>query len=149
MNLPGETNAFLNENLCLYYKKLWSKCKRLWGAGHISAFWIRNGSLRIKLFNESLSMIPHGCDLEKLFPGNPLIEDNQLLIDYNIFCCVNKCFKIKLQNITLGKVPLYYYYFIIFFTCCYFLMLLTLSLVYSYIFFMKNASTEAATQKFF
>ena len=75
VNLPGETKVFINESLCSYYKKLWSKCKRLWGAGHIS-FWFRNGSLRIKLSSESVSMIPHDFDLEKLSPGNPLIEDN-------------------------------------------------------------------------
>ena len=49
MNLPGKTKAFINKNLCFYYKKLWSKCKTLWGAGHISAFWASNGSLKIKL----------------------------------------------------------------------------------------------------
>ena len=36
---------------------------------------VRNGSLRIKLSNESVSTIGHGCDLEKLFPDNSLIED--------------------------------------------------------------------------
>ena len=76
MHLPGETKVFISESLCFYYKKFWSKCKRLWGAGQISAFWVRKGSLRIKLSNESMSMITHDCDLEKLFPGNPLIEDN-------------------------------------------------------------------------
>ena len=41
VNLPGETNVFINECLCLYYKKLWSKCKKLWCANHISAFWVQ------------------------------------------------------------------------------------------------------------
>ena len=83
--LPGETKVFINENFCFYHKKLWSKCKRLWSAGHISAFWVRNGSLRIKLSNGSVSIITHDCDLEKLFPDNSLIEDNYLLTDFNIF----------------------------------------------------------------
>ena len=74
-HLPGEIEIFINESLCLYYKKLWSKCKSLWSAGHISAFWVRNGSLRIKLSNGSVSIITHDCDLEKLFPDNSLIED--------------------------------------------------------------------------
>ena len=73
--LPKETIVFINESLCLYHKKLWSKYKRLQCACHISAFWFRNGSLRITLSNEPVSMITHDCDLEKLFPGNPLIED--------------------------------------------------------------------------
>ena len=83
--LPGETKVFINESFCFYHKKLWSKCKRLWSAGHISAFWVRNGSLRIKLSNGSVSIITHDCDLEKLFPDNSLIEDNYLLTDFNIF----------------------------------------------------------------
>ena len=76
VNLPVETNIFINENLCLYYKKLSSTCKRLWGAGHISPFWVSKGLLKIKLSNESLSIITHDCGLKKLFPGNQLIEDN-------------------------------------------------------------------------
>ena len=75
VHLPEETKSFINESLCLYYEKLWSKCKSLWSAGHISMFWVRNGSLRIKLSNESVSIITYGRDLEKLFPGNSLIED--------------------------------------------------------------------------
>ena len=75
VHLPGETKVFINESLCLYYKKLWSKCKSLWSAGHISAFWVRNGSLRIKLSNGIVSIITHDCDLKKLFPYNSLIED--------------------------------------------------------------------------
>ena len=59
------TKLFINESLFLYYKKQWSKYKRLWSAGHISTFWIKNGSLRIKLSNESVSMITHDCDLKK------------------------------------------------------------------------------------
>ena len=66
VNLPGETNVFINESLCLDYKKLWSKCKKMWRAGHVSAFWVSKGLLRIKLFNESVSIIPHDCDLKKL-----------------------------------------------------------------------------------
>ena len=63
--------------------------------------------------------------------------DWRLLIDFNVFTCVNKCFKIKLQNITLGNVHFYYFFVIIFLTCSYFLMLLTFSMVYSYNFYVK------------
>ena len=76
VHLSGETKVFINESFCFHYTKLWSKCKRLWSTGHISAFWVRNGSLRIKLSNGSVSIITHDCDLEKLFPDNSLIEDN-------------------------------------------------------------------------
>ena len=73
VHLPGETKVFINESLCLYYKKLWFKCKRLWSAGHIASFWVRNES--IKLSNESVAIITHDCDLEKLFLDNSLIGD--------------------------------------------------------------------------
>ena len=33
VHLPGETKVFTNESSCLYYKKLRSKCKRLWRSG--------------------------------------------------------------------------------------------------------------------
>ena len=79
---PESVHLLGDESLHLYYKKLWSKWKRLWGAGHISAFWIRNGSLRIKLSNESVPVITHDCGLEKLFPGKTLIEGNYLLTDW-------------------------------------------------------------------
>ena len=51
VHLPGETKVFISESLCLYYKKLWSKWKSLRSAGHISAFWVRNRLLRVKLSN--------------------------------------------------------------------------------------------------
>ena len=76
VHLPEETKVFINESLCLYYKKLWSKCKRSRSVGHISAFWVRNGSLRIKLSNGSVSITTHDYDLEKLFSDDSLIEDN-------------------------------------------------------------------------
>ena len=82
--------------VCACTARNWSKCKSLCGAAHIFAFRVKNGSLRIKLYNESVSMITYDCDLEMLFPDNSLIEDKQLLIDFNIFYCVNKRFKIKL-----------------------------------------------------
>ena len=44
VHLPRETKVFINESFCLYFKKLWSKYKRLWSAVHISAFRVRNGS---------------------------------------------------------------------------------------------------------
>ena len=97
VHLPRKTKVFIHESLC-FTTRNWSKCKRWWSAGHISAFWIRNVSLRIKLSNESVSIITHDCDLVKFFPDNSLIVDNYLLIDFNIFNYVNKHFKIKLLS---------------------------------------------------
>ena len=75
LNLPADVKIYINESLCPYYKKLWTKCGKLWDAKRILSFWISNGSIRVKLVNENVSIITHDCDLEKLFPGDPLIAD--------------------------------------------------------------------------
>ena len=75
LNLPASVKIYINESLCPYYKKLWTKCKKLWDAKRILSFWVSNGSIRVKLVNENVSIITHDCDLEKLFPGDPLIAD--------------------------------------------------------------------------
>ena len=38
-------------------------------------FWVSNGSIRVKLVNENVSIITHDCDLEKVFSGDPLVAD--------------------------------------------------------------------------
>ena len=75
LNLPAGVKIYINESLCPYYKKLWTKCRKLWDSKRILSFWVSNGSIRVKLINESVSIITHDCDLEKLFPGDPLIAD--------------------------------------------------------------------------
>ena len=75
LNLPASVKIYINESLCPYYKKLWTKCKKLWDAKRILSFWVSNGSIRVKLVNENVSIITHDCDLEKLLPGDPLIGD--------------------------------------------------------------------------
>ena len=75
LNLPISVKIYINESLCPYYKKIWTKWKKLWDAKRILTFWISNGSIKVKLVNENVSIITHDCDLEKLFPGDPLIAD--------------------------------------------------------------------------
>ena len=75
LNLPASVKIYINESLCPYYKKLWTKCKKLWDAKQILSFWVSNGSIRVQLVDENVSIITHDCDLEKLFPGDPLIAD--------------------------------------------------------------------------
>ena len=73
LNLPAGVKIYINESLCPHYKKLWRICRKLWDAKRILSFWVSNGSIRVKLVNENVSTITHDCDLEKLFPGDPLI----------------------------------------------------------------------------
>ena len=75
LNLPAGITIYINESLCPYYKKVWINCRKLWDTKRILSFWVSNGSIRVKLINENVSIITHKGDLEKLFPGDPLIAD--------------------------------------------------------------------------
>ena len=75
----GINNAvFINDRLCSYYKMLWRKCKKLWSSKYIYAFWVSNGTLRLKLTASGpVHIITHSQDLDELFPGNELLRDEQ------------------------------------------------------------------------
>ena len=75
--LPASTSLFINPSLCSYYKYLWSKCKALWSGKLISSFWVSNGSLRIKLGDDTVKSVTHKDDLKALFPGNPILLDRE------------------------------------------------------------------------
>ena len=68
----------INDSLCTYYKKLWTTCKKLLDNKAIHAFWISNGSIKLKVSETGIiHTVIHDIDLEVLFPGNNLIEDVQ------------------------------------------------------------------------
>ena len=75
LNWPAGVKIYINEIICPYYKKLWTKCRKLRDAKRVLSFWVSNGSVRVKLVNENVSIITCDYDLEKLFPGDPLIPD--------------------------------------------------------------------------
>ena len=75
LNWPAGVKIYINEIICPYYKKLWTKCRKLRDAKRVLSFWASNGSVRVKLVNENVSIITCDYDLEKLFPGDPLIPD--------------------------------------------------------------------------
>ena len=63
--------VFINDSLCSYYKILWQKCKKLWSSKYIHAFWVSNGTLRLKLTeSDRVHIITHSQDLDELFPEN-------------------------------------------------------------------------------
>ena len=64
---PPNTSLFINPSLCSYYKYLWSKCKALWSGELISSFWVSNGSLRIKLGDDTVKSATHKDDLKVFF----------------------------------------------------------------------------------
>ena len=69
---------FINDSLCGYYKNLRAKCKKLWLNKFIHGFWPSNGSIRLKVTeNSNVRVISHDADLEELFSGNELISDER------------------------------------------------------------------------
>ena len=63
------TPVYINDSLCFYYKKLWSKCKKLWSNKFIFGYWVSNGSIKIRISKcAPVKVISHIVDLEKLFP---------------------------------------------------------------------------------
>ena len=70
--------VYINGSLCIYYKKLWAKCKKLHNNKLIYAFWTSNCSIKLKVSeNGNIHVITHDVDLEELFPNNELIKDMQ------------------------------------------------------------------------
>ena len=70
--------VFINDSLCSYYKMLWQKCKKFWSSQYIHAFWVSNDTLRLKLTeNGCVHIITQTQNLDKLFPENELLRDEQ------------------------------------------------------------------------
>ena len=68
--------VFINDSLCLYYKMLWRKCKKILVPIH--AFCVSNGTLRLNLSASGrVHVITHSQDLDELFPKNELLKDKQ------------------------------------------------------------------------
>ena len=68
---------FINDSLFSYYKMLWGKCKNLSSNKSTHAFWVSNGSIRLKIGeNDRVNIKTHFSDLEKLFSGNKLFPSD-------------------------------------------------------------------------
>ena len=77
-SLGINTPVYINDSLCIYYKKLWVKCKKLHNNKLIYAFWTSNDFIKVKVSkNDNNHIITHDVDLEELFPNNELIKDIQ------------------------------------------------------------------------
>ena len=80
LNLPQVKIICNNENLSPYHKKLRSICKKLQSdcRESISSFLVNDGLLLVKLLNEIVFITTHLSDLEKLFPGNPILQNRRV-----------------------------------------------------------------------
>ena len=74
---PSSTSLFISPSLSSYYKYLWSICKVLWTGKLISSFCVSNGSLRIKLGDDTVKSVTHKDDLKIFFPGNLILTDRK------------------------------------------------------------------------
>ena len=62
----GNTRIFINHSFCPYYKLLWSKSKRLHAMKQIQSYYISNGTLKVKLGENSRPLsITHATDFDK------------------------------------------------------------------------------------
>ena len=55
--LPGQGKIFINISLCPYYMTLWSKSKKLLTLGKINSFYTSDGTIRIKISENSSPLI--------------------------------------------------------------------------------------------
>ena len=64
------TEIFVNESLCPYYRGIWNKCKKLRAVQKIHLFYMISGLIRVKLEETDFSkVITHMVDSKELFPG--------------------------------------------------------------------------------
>ena len=74
--------GILSQSLCRYYKSLWIKCKKLWLSKVVELFWFSKVSCRRSLLDKSVKAITDIDNLKILFPGNPILEEIQVIHKY-------------------------------------------------------------------
>ena len=72
--IPPSTRILVNLSLCIYYKFLWSKCKKLGLNKVVESFWVSKGSCRVRLLEKSVNVITYIDNLKILFHRNPVLE---------------------------------------------------------------------------
>ena len=70
IGLRGTNSIFMNPSLSPYYRKLWSKSKRLLDSGKIDNFYISSGKIKIRL-QENSKQLAKTCaeNFKKYFPN--------------------------------------------------------------------------------
>ena len=95
--------------------------KKLWSSKYIHAFWVSNGTLRLKITeNGRVHIITHSQDLDELFPENELLRDEKkvpcfvCLVYFHLSLCFFafilqfQCFYLHIFNI-LAAILLFYF----------------------------------------
>ena len=69
LGIPENTNLYINESLCPYYRGIWNRCKWLKANKNINSFYTINGVVKIKIKEtSSAKSITHVNDLVEMFP---------------------------------------------------------------------------------
>ena len=69
LDLPEGSKIFVNQSSCCYYRLLWPKSTKLHGNVGIFGWYVSNGSIKIKLQENSQPLyISHMEDFKKYFP---------------------------------------------------------------------------------
>ena len=77
-SLEVDNPIFIKDIVFSYYKRLWSKCKRLWTNKYIHTFQVSNGSIKIEIRDIcETNTISHITDLEIFFSENELLMDEE------------------------------------------------------------------------
>ena len=76
LSLEIKTPEYISDSLCRCYKVLRWKREKLWSSKFVHAFWVSNGSIKLKMAdNDRVHIIIHSNDVEELFPGDELLLD--------------------------------------------------------------------------
>ena len=80
IGFPEDNPIFVNQSLCTYYRVLWSKAKRLHSLKRISSFYVSEGTVKIKISENSLPLpITHVNDFKEHFPDVNLAPPSKSL----------------------------------------------------------------------
>ena len=70
LGFSEDTQLYINESLCPYYKGLWNKCKALWNEKRIFSFFTSNGIIKYTLREDGeVYTVTHLQDLKEKFPN--------------------------------------------------------------------------------
>ena len=98
--------VYMNNSLCIYYKTLWPKYKKLRSNVSIYAFGVQNGLTKLKVWAIlNGHTVTHDVNLEVLFLYNKLIKDVQRIQDLFLF-------KLGLSFLTGSLLQLFFSFFI-------------------------------------
>ena len=67
--------VYINDSLCIYYKMLRGKCRKLLSNKNIHSFWVTNGTIKLKTIeNEQVYAVTHENNFVELFLDNILVD---------------------------------------------------------------------------